>query len=496
MKVARRSPSCVAMIGAAGVDRRAGAAVLGRAVGRAATLLGVLLAAGCAGVPTAPSGGRGAQAPGSECAPRSASGGYYLDDGPGRNAPADPAAVPDAVPRPEPLHPYANRPYTVFGRAYIPLTDLTVHRERGRASWYGCKFHGRPTSSGERYDMYGMTAAHPTLPIPSYVRVTNLRNGRSVVVRVNDRGPFLNQRVIDLSYTAAARLGYVEAGSAEVEVEWLPMRADMPMLAERAPATARTGAARAAREAGAGPGPAKSATPVGSAAAAANGPPLAAATTASAATASVGTASVGTASVATASVATASVATASVATASVATASAATASAATASAATASAATASAATASAASAVARSGSAASPAGAVPASAAPAAAISPMLAEAQLERLQIETTIDERRPEPAAAVASTPPASAASTASSGPGAGTWLQFGVFGSRENAEALGARLRRELPWLGVPVEVFASGEAWRVHVGPWSRRDDAVATAARIAAATSLRAIPVAR
>ena len=99
------------------------------------------------------------------------------------------------------------------------MSQLEPFRERGMASWYGRRYHGQPTASGEPYDMYAMTAAHPTLPIPSYARVTNVANGRSVVVRVNDRGPFLQNRVIDLSYTAAAKLGYVEAGSAEVEVD-------------------------------------------------------------------------------------------------------------------------------------------------------------------------------------------------------------------------------------------------------------------------------------
>jgi rare lipoprotein A len=148
-------------------------------------------------------------------------GAYYMDDGPGDNPPANLASIPDAVPRIEPLHPMANRPYTVFGRDYVPRLDGTTPRERGVASWYGRKFHGRPTSSGERYDMYGMTAAHPTLPIPSYVRVTNVRNGRAVIVRVNDRGPFLNRRLIDLTYTAAWKLGFVESGATEVEVELL-----------------------------------------------------------------------------------------------------------------------------------------------------------------------------------------------------------------------------------------------------------------------------------
>ena len=123
------------------------------------------------------------------------------------------------MPRIEPLHRYANRPYRVFGKDYRPLASLQPFRQRGMASWYGKRFHGKPTSSGEKYDMYKMTAAHPTLPIPSYARVTNLANGRSVVVRVNDRGPFHAGRVIDLSYVAAHRLGYIGAGSAQVEVE-------------------------------------------------------------------------------------------------------------------------------------------------------------------------------------------------------------------------------------------------------------------------------------
>ena len=140
-------------------------------------------------------------------------------DGPGADPPPNLERVPDAVPRSESLHRYANRPYTVFGQQYVPTPGVRTYRERGMASWYGKKFHGQPTSSGERYDMYAMTGAHPTLPIPSYVRVTNLRNGRIVVVRINDRGPFSNKRLIDLSYTAAYKLGYIASGTAEVEVE-------------------------------------------------------------------------------------------------------------------------------------------------------------------------------------------------------------------------------------------------------------------------------------
>ena len=144
---------------------------------------------------------------------------YYKDDGPGDGAPANVDALPDAVPRVEPLHRFANRPYTVLGRDYVPATSLRPYRERGVASWYGRKFHGEKTSTGETYDMYAMTAAHPTLPLPSYARVTNVASGRSVIVRVNDRGPFLHGRVIDLSYAAAAKLGIAQKGSGEVEVE-------------------------------------------------------------------------------------------------------------------------------------------------------------------------------------------------------------------------------------------------------------------------------------
>jgi rare lipoprotein A len=152
-------------------------------------------------------------------APSAPRGGYYLDDGPGSNPPVDLDAVPDAVPRLEPLHRGAARPYTVMGRSYSPMTTLQPYRARGVASWYGRRYHGKPTASGEPYDMYAMTAAHPTLPIPSYARVTNLANGRSVVVRVNDRGPFLGDRLIDLSYTAAYKLDLIAAGSGLVEVE-------------------------------------------------------------------------------------------------------------------------------------------------------------------------------------------------------------------------------------------------------------------------------------
>ena len=144
---------------------------------------------------------------------------YYLDDGPGLNPPPDLDSIADAVPRLETLHRAANRPYAVLGREYIPATTLTPYHERGVASWYGRKFHGQKTSIGEPYDMYAMTAAHPTLPLPSYARVTSVASGRSVVVRINDRGPFLHDRVIDLSYAAAHRLGIAQVGSGFVDVD-------------------------------------------------------------------------------------------------------------------------------------------------------------------------------------------------------------------------------------------------------------------------------------
>ena len=128
-------------------------------------------------------------------------------DGPPLSVPPGLAQVPNAVPRVEPLRPGGpNKPYEVAGRQYVPLTTDLPLVQRGGASWYGRKYHGRPTSSGEPYDMFAMTAAHTTMPIPSYARVTNPANGRQVIVRINDRGPFVPGRVIDLSYTAALKL--------------------------------------------------------------------------------------------------------------------------------------------------------------------------------------------------------------------------------------------------------------------------------------------------
>jgi len=169
--------------------------------------------------------------------------------GPETVAPQPPAAetpppadsVPDMVPRAEPRSRSGNPPfYDVFGKRYYVLSSGVGYVERGVASWYGPGFHKVRTSTGESYDMYAMTAAHKTLPLPAYVRVTNLQNGRSIVVRVNDRGPFVGNRIIDLSYTAASKLDMLRNGTAMVEVRSLePVSANTPLLAQvAAPPTA------------------------------------------------------------------------------------------------------------------------------------------------------------------------------------------------------------------------------------------------------------------
>ncbi|WP_348946082.1 septal ring lytic transglycosylase RlpA family protein [Chitinibacter sp. FCG-7] len=154
-------------------------------------------------------------------APKAGNGAFYKDDGPMSDLPSNLDYIAEPTPRWEPLHKWANRPYTVLGLSFTPLQAPGQLQEQGMASWYGRKFHGQKTSTGEVYDMFQMTAAHPSLPLPSYARVTNVKNGRSVIVRVNDRGPFHKGRVMDLSFLAACRLGYATHGSAEVRVESL-----------------------------------------------------------------------------------------------------------------------------------------------------------------------------------------------------------------------------------------------------------------------------------
>jgi len=164
--------------------------------------------------------------------------------------PIDPGSIADAVPRVEPRSRYGNPDtYRVFGQTYRVMADGRGFVERGMASWYGPKFHGKRTSSGEPYDMYQMTAAHKHLPLPSYVRVTNLDNGRTAIVRVNDRGPFHSKRIIDLSYSAAVKLDVVRSGTARVEIRAIdprrpnsiPATPAAPILASGTPAGANGG---------------------------------------------------------------------------------------------------------------------------------------------------------------------------------------------------------------------------------------------------------------
>lgn len=167
---------------------------------------------------------------------------YYKhkhDHGP--SAPVDVSKVPDAVPKVEKRTRAGNPPvYTVLGKTYYVMDDERGYSGRGIASWYGNKFHGEKTSNGEIYDMYAMTAAHKTLPIPSYVRVTNLENNKQVVVRVNDRGPFHEGRIIDLSYAAASKLDYLGRGTANVKVEAIdPSQSSSATIAARKNEVAR-----------------------------------------------------------------------------------------------------------------------------------------------------------------------------------------------------------------------------------------------------------------
>jgi len=192
---------------------------------RLSWLLPLVLLAGCASTPK---------------------GGYYQDDGPPATVPPEVLRTPDPVPRDEPRSATGNKPYVVLGRSYTPLREATGYRERGIASWYGRKFHGKKTSSGEAYDMYAMTAAHRTLPLPSYARIRNLANGKTVIVRVNDRGPFHDNRLIDLSYTAAARLGILGRGTGVVEVEGIDSRSE-PVSTPIVAAPAASGADGGAR---------------------------------------------------------------------------------------------------------------------------------------------------------------------------------------------------------------------------------------------------------
>lgn len=214
------------------LDKSSGKRRCYNAVAYVSALLLSLILAGCGSSPTTPStpsapvqsssAGKTAGRNVPVLPPAgSGRGGYYKDDGPGDATPEGLLDTPDAIPVIEPYSRTGNKPYVVFGKTYTPMTDDQPFKQRGIGSWYGKKFHKQKTSSGELYDMYKMTAAHPTLPIPSYARVTNLKTGAQVIVRINDRGPFHSSRIIDLSYTAALKLGYLGTGSSQLEVERL-----------------------------------------------------------------------------------------------------------------------------------------------------------------------------------------------------------------------------------------------------------------------------------
>ena len=162
------------------------------------------------------------------CASRPGAPASPQQDGPPLSVPPNLADLPDVVPQVEPIRQGGpNKPYVVLGQTYEPLQGDVEWNEQGGASWYGNKFHGRRTASGELYSMFGLTAAHKTLPLPTFARVTNLRNGQSIVVRINDRGPFHSSRIIDLSYAAAAKLGML-GNPGMVEIEALTPGENLP----------------------------------------------------------------------------------------------------------------------------------------------------------------------------------------------------------------------------------------------------------------------------
>lgn len=190
-------------------------------------------------------------------------GGYYQNDGPGTSSP-DLDSIPDAVPRIETHSKSTLKPYVVFGKRYVPLSDEQPFRQVGTASWYGRQFHGNKTANGETYDMYAMTAAHPTLPIPSYARVTRASTGKSIIVRINDRGPFHSSRIMDLSYVAAAKLGLIGPGSGQVIVEAIT-NSDIARGSYGPRMAGNSAPAQPSRQAAPEPGPTTAAIPAASA---------------------------------------------------------------------------------------------------------------------------------------------------------------------------------------------------------------------------------------
>ncbi|MDA0670144.1 MAG: septal ring lytic transglycosylase RlpA family protein [Proteobacteria bacterium] len=155
-------------------------------------------------------------------------GAYYQDDGPHAQIDIQLDDIKDATPKIEAINNNTKKPYKVFGEKYVPMTKIIPYKEKGYASWYGKKYHGNKTSIGETYNMYEMSGAHKTLPLPSYLRVRNLKNNKQVIIRLNDRGPFLKNRVVDLSYAAAYKLDIIEKGSEYVEIELIDPEKNNP----------------------------------------------------------------------------------------------------------------------------------------------------------------------------------------------------------------------------------------------------------------------------
>ena len=345
-----------------------------------------------------------ATAPSGPAAPRR--GGYYLNDGPGDSPPPNVEEIPDAVPKLEPLHRGTMRPYNVMGQNYTPMTQLAPYKARGTATWYGRRYHGKKTASGEIYDMYRMTAAHTTLPIPSFARVTNLATDKSVVVRINDRGPFHSNRLIDLSYTAAYKLGLLDGGNALVEVETVLPDAGTPASSEQGPA--QRGAGTRLRDATAEPAPVPPS----------DGAPITPTVAASPAPA-----------------------------------------------------------------------AAPAAGAAALDAAPPAA--PIAAPPASEPV---ASVEAAPPTPAATqepVAATPVVAVPAERK-----GVFLQFGAFGSQDNANNYLARLRAQVGWLAPALHVYLKGGLFRVHAGPYANQAEARTAAERISQERGIKTIVLVR
>lgn len=328
-------------------------------------------------------------------------GGYYQNDGPGSGPMPDIDSIPDAVPRIEAYSSGTSKPYVVFGKRYVPIVDGRPFRQAGVASWYGRQFHGNKTANGETYDMYAMTAAHPTLPIPSYARVTRANTGKSIIVRINDRGPFHSSRIIDLSYVAAAKLGIIGPGSGQVIVEGITHADIARGVGTRTASAASPAAGAAARStpaiatAAIRAAPAKPATPEGGAG---RGEP-----------AGVPSAQTETVALASPSI-------------------------------------------------------------EPLDLAPAAAPTP-------DALSALTGGEEDDAAPPAPLLSSPsPASSPSP--------IYLQFGAFSAPENAESLAQRLNQQLAQSEArPVRVQNAGDLYKVRMGPYASRGEAVNAAWRV-------------